>query len=55
MYLQEQFFNEQIKIIHESRNEKEENFERVQQEEREKVKQSNAAANTSNDEEIRQR
>lgn len=54
MYLQEQFINEQLKIIYESRDEKEENFERVQQEEREKVKQSNAA-NTSNAEEIRVR
>ncbi|XP_027332836.1 protein SUPPRESSOR OF GENE SILENCING 3 [Abrus precatorius] len=41
MYMQEQFFKDQIKIIHDSRNAKEEDFERLQQEEREKVKQSN--------------
>lgn len=37
---QEQFFKDQIRIIHDSRNEKEEDFERIQQEERQKVKQS---------------
>ncbi|KAM5558546.1 protein SUPPRESSOR OF GENE SILENCING 3 [Rosa sericea] len=40
MYEQEQFFKDQIKIIHESRDAKEEGFERLQQEQREKVKQS---------------
>lgn len=40
MYEQEQFFKDQIKIIHESRDAKEESFERLQQEQREKVKQS---------------
>ncbi|OIW19492.1 hypothetical protein TanjilG_16861 [Lupinus angustifolius] len=40
MYMQEQFFRDQIKVIHDSRNAKEEDFERMQQEEREKVKQS---------------
>lgn len=42
MQLQEQFFKEQIKLLHETRDEKEETFERLQQEEREKVKQTNA-------------
>ncbi|KAB1228199.1 hypothetical protein CJ030_MR5G008796 [Morella rubra] len=42
MYLQEQFFKDQIKFIHESRDEKEEKFESLQWEEREKVKQLNA-------------
>ncbi|KAL5549967.1 hypothetical protein UlMin_000143 [Ulmus minor] len=40
MYLQEQFFKDQIKILHESRDTKENDFERLQKEEREKVKQS---------------
>lgn len=39
---QQQFYEDQLKIIRESRDEKEENFERMQQEEREKVKQLNA-------------
>lgn len=39
MYAQEQFFKDQIKIIHESREAKEEDFERMQQQERDKVKQ----------------
>ncbi|CAK8568037.1 unnamed protein product [Lathyrus sativus] len=43
MYAQEQFFKEQITSIHDSRNEKEEDFERMQQEEREKVKQSSTS------------
>ncbi|CAB4278631.1 unnamed protein product [Prunus armeniaca] len=49
MYLQEQFFKDQIKIIHESRDAREESFERLQQEERDKVKQS--YVNPSNAEE----
>ncbi|WJX41000.1 Protein SUPPRESSOR OF GENE SILENCING [Trifolium repens] len=40
MYHQEQFFKEQIDSIHALRNTKEEDFERMQQEEREKVKLS---------------
>ncbi|XP_020233536.1 protein SUPPRESSOR OF GENE SILENCING 3 [Cajanus cajan] len=40
MYMQEQFFKDQIRIIHDSRAAKEEDFERMQQEKREKVKQS---------------
>ncbi|KAM1696525.1 hypothetical protein FF1_030675 [Malus domestica] len=53
MYLQEQFFKDQIKIIHESRDAKEENFERLQQEERDKVKHS--YLNPSNAEEQKYR
>ncbi|KAJ0030204.1 hypothetical protein Pint_14645 [Pistacia integerrima] len=40
MDFQEQFFKDQIKIIHGARDLKEEDFEMVQQQEREKVKQS---------------
>ena len=43
MYAQEQFFKEQMNAIHETRNAKEEDFERMQQEEREKVKQSSTS------------
>lgn len=53
MNMQEEFFKEQIKVIHESRDANEEKFEMLQQEEREKVKQSNA--DTSNAEEYRHR
>ncbi|XVE83477.1 hypothetical protein DITRI_Ditri16bG0091200 [Diplodiscus trichospermus] len=53
MDFQEQFFKEQIKYIHEARDEKEENFEKLQQRQREKVKQSNP--NPSNTEEYRSR
>ncbi|KAM1041694.1 hypothetical protein TB2_030390 [Malus domestica] len=53
MYLQEQFFKDQIKIIHESRDAKEENFERLQKEERDKVKHS--YLNPSNAEEQKYR
>ncbi|KAK7318365.1 hypothetical protein RJT34_03064 [Clitoria ternatea] len=42
MYMQEQFFKDQIRIIHDSRAAKEEDFERMQQEKREKVKQSSS-------------
>ncbi|KAK2977705.1 hypothetical protein RJ640_026845 [Escallonia rubra] len=43
---QEQFFKEQIQIIHSARDAKEDNFEKIQQEEREKVKvkQSSSAS-----------
>ncbi|TYI73762.1 hypothetical protein E1A91_D07G152300v1, partial [Gossypium mustelinum] len=44
---------ERIKFIHEARDEKEESFEKLQQQEREKVKQSNP--NPSNAEEYRRR
>ncbi|KAA8531280.1 hypothetical protein F0562_005989 [Nyssa sinensis] len=40
MDYQEHFFKDQLKIIHVARDEKEDNFEKIQQEEREKVKQS---------------
>jgi len=40
MYEQEQFFKERISSIRDKRNAKEENFERMQQEEREKVKKT---------------
>lgn len=53
MYMQEQFFKDQIKIIHDSRDEKEEDFERMQQEEREKVKQSSTSGGHVNAEEYR--
>lgn len=55
MNMQEEFFKEQLKVIHESRDADEEKFEMLQQEEREKVKQSNAACATSNAEEYRHR
>ncbi|TYI02563.1 hypothetical protein ES332_A11G275600v1 [Gossypium tomentosum] len=53
MDFQEQFFKERIKFIYEARDEKEESFEKMQQQEREKVKQSNP--NPSNAEEYRRR
>ncbi|PON84003.1 Zinc finger-XS domain containing protein [Trema orientale] len=53
MDLQQKFYEDQLKIIRESRDAKEENFERLQQEERKKIKQSNA--DTSNSVEIHQR
>ncbi|XP_061376109.1 protein SUPPRESSOR OF GENE SILENCING 3 [Gastrolobium bilobum] len=43
MYMQEQFFKDQIRIIHDSRNAKEEDFERVQQTERKKAEQSSTS------------
>ncbi|KAL9329827.1 hypothetical protein ACSQ67_004830 [Phaseolus vulgaris] len=51
MYMQEQFFKDQIRIIHDSRAAKEEEFERMQQEKREKVKPSSSSP--SNEEEGR--
>lgn len=53
MQMQEQFFKEQIKLLHDKRDEKEENFERLQQEEREKMKQTNGSR--SNTDEYRNR
>ncbi|XP_028766128.1 protein SUPPRESSOR OF GENE SILENCING 3 [Neltuma alba] len=44
MNLQEQFFKEQMTVIHESRNAMEEDFERMQQEKREKVKESSTSS-----------
>ncbi|KAK9291742.1 hypothetical protein L1049_019692 [Liquidambar formosana] len=49
MAYQEQFFKDQIKLIHEARDEKEDKFEMLQQEEREKVKQSNSNPTTTED------
>ncbi|XP_038722073.1 protein SUPPRESSOR OF GENE SILENCING 3-like [Tripterygium wilfordii] len=49
MDYQEEFFKEQIRVIHEARDAKEEDFEKMQQEEREKVKKLNV--NPSNSEE----
>ena len=39
MDYQEQFFQDQIKVIHKARDAKEDDFEKFQQEKREKVKQ----------------
>ncbi|XP_057978247.1 protein SUPPRESSOR OF GENE SILENCING 3-like [Malania oleifera] len=46
MDFQEQFFKDQITIIHDARDAKEDEFEKLQQEEREKVKQANANPST---------
>jgi len=51
MYMQEQFFKDQIRIIQDSRAAKEEEFERMQQEKRDKVKPSSSSP--SNEEEGR--
>ena len=40
IYTQDLLFKNHIKIIHDSRNAKEENFDTMQQEEREKVRES---------------
>lgn len=40
MDYQEQFYKDQLKIIHEARDAKEDDFEKFQQEKREKVKRS---------------
>lgn len=53
MDFQEQLFKDQINIIHETRNAKEEDFEKLQQQEREKVKQSIAVP--TNTEEYKRR
>lgn len=47
--MQEEFFKEQIRVIHDSRNAKEEDFERIQQEEREKVKKSSTSPLNADD------
>ncbi|KAF8022988.1 hypothetical protein BT93_F0486 [Corymbia citriodora subsp. variegata] len=49
MDYQEKFFKEQIRVIHEELNAKEEDFEREQQEKRERVRQSNANPATAED------
>ncbi|XP_056163836.1 protein SUPPRESSOR OF GENE SILENCING 3-like isoform X2 [Syzygium oleosum] len=51
MDYQEQFFKEQMKVIHDELNAKEEDFEREQQEKRERVKQSNANPSSAEDNE----
>lgn len=53
MLEQEQFFKEQIKNIHESRKADEENFERLQQEERDKMKYSTAIASNAEESQLR--
>lgn len=53
MDFQDNFFKEQIKVIHEARDAKEEDFEKLQQEEREKINQFNVMVNPSNADEYR--
>ncbi|RYR44761.1 hypothetical protein Ahy_A08g041041 isoform C [Arachis hypogaea] len=53
MYMQENFFKDQIKSIHETRIAKEDDFERMQQEEREKVMQSSTAPLNAEDRRLR--
>ena len=48
--MQEQFFKDQIKIIHDSRDAKDEDFKRMQQEEHEKVKQSSTTGQVNAEE-----
>lgn len=49
MYEQEQFFKERISSIHDKRNAMEEDFERMQQEEREKVKKSSTGPSNADE------
>ncbi|KAH7848678.1 hypothetical protein Vadar_006038 [Vaccinium darrowii] len=49
MDFQEKFFKDQLEIIHKTRDAKEDDFEKIQQEEREKVKQSNAHVSAKGD------
>jgi len=49
MDFQEQFFKDQLQVIHKARDAKEDDFEKIQQEEREKVKQSNAHVSAGGD------
>ncbi|TMW97004.1 hypothetical protein EJD97_006393 [Solanum chilense] len=53
MEFQEQFFKDQIKIIHDARTAREDNFEKTQQEQREMVKQSNANTASVEDHRVR--
>ncbi|XP_010521614.1 PREDICTED: protein SUPPRESSOR OF GENE SILENCING 3 [Tarenaya hassleriana] len=46
---QDKFFKEQIQMIHEARDEQEENFEMLQQQERAKVKEQNANSSSNDD------
>jgi hypothetical protein len=50
MYEQEQFFKERMSSIHDKRNAKEEDFERMQQEEREKVKKTTTGPTNAKEE-----
>ncbi|KAI8558375.1 hypothetical protein RHMOL_Rhmol04G0086800 [Rhododendron molle] len=49
MDFQEQFFKDQLEIIHKTRDAKEDEFEKIQQEEREKKKQSNTHVSAKGD------
>ncbi|KAF7126605.1 hypothetical protein RHSIM_Rhsim11G0171500 [Rhododendron simsii] len=49
MDFQEQFFKDQLEIIHKTRDAKEDKFEKIQQEEREKKKQSNTHVSAKGD------
>ncbi|KAF7145759.1 hypothetical protein RHSIM_Rhsim04G0129300 [Rhododendron simsii] len=49
MDFQEQFFKDQLETIHKTRDAKEDEFEKIQQEEREKKKQSNAHVSAKGD------
>lgn len=53
MEYQEQFFKDQIKIIHDARTAEEDKFEKIQQEQREMVKQSNANTSSVEDHRVR--
>ncbi|PHT47975.1 hypothetical protein CQW23_12183 [Capsicum baccatum] len=53
MEYQEQFFKDQIEIIHNARNAEEDKFEKIQQEQREMIKQSNANTSSVEDHRIR--
>lgn len=53
MEYQEHFFKDQIKIIHDARTAEEDKFEKIQQEQREMVKQSNANTSSVEDHRVR--
>nr|AHV82104.1 suppressor of gene silencing 3 [Nicotiana benthamiana] len=53
MEYQEQFFKDQIQIIHDARTAEEEKFEKVQQEQREMAQQSNASTSSVEDHRVR--
>ncbi|KAF7145698.1 hypothetical protein RHSIM_Rhsim04G0059000 [Rhododendron simsii] len=50
----EQFFKDQLEIIHKTRDAKEDEFEKIQQEEREKMKQSNTHVSVKGDRDRRE-
>ncbi|XP_058210721.1 protein SUPPRESSOR OF GENE SILENCING 3-like [Rhododendron vialii] len=54
MDFQEQFFKDQLEIIHKTRDAKEDEFEKIQQEEREKMKQSNTHVSAKGDRDRRE-